>query len=512
MKKLFLLLLTAITTSLTLLGQTIAPVESTEFCPLVNRTFTVTLPLIKAGSTVTLSAIGTPTIVTGVTGLTSNASSTTFTFVGRFSDDNNTQSFRVDYTKSNNTADFKIFDFKKIKSLKFYSSPSAINTNISSISSQICQITTHNINFTNTRFGNGFDGTVPAYGNSITQYEYLLPVGWKLGTTTSSGAWILANNSVTITSDLTSGIGSSVQIRALNTDCGVTLSKSPIRSVPITRPDPPLAISGATQLCFPNSYTYNLTGVPSGAVVTWQPSSYYSSTPSGNNVTISPTSAANGGTNVTASVFLPTCGLTFTKSFSLSIGTPYVTFSINSYPQPEPNCYEVGGIYSFQVQQITGYPNTYSNTQWGWRNLTLGTSYTDPTIYGLSYTFFPYDAGQYELWVKPTNSCGVGSLESVKNIAVVEACSGGPFGRMKASTVNVFPNPTTSSIRVDIPKEYQASSSLTVTNQMGIIVLTRNLKNSNAFVDLNLSNLKEGIYQIRLSTGNNSIQGKIIKQ
>lgn len=73
MKKLFQLLLTAIAISTALFGQTVVPNESTEFCPLVNQTFTVTLPLIKAGSTVTLSAIGTPTIVTDVSGLTSNA-------------------------------------------------------------------------------------------------------------------------------------------------------------------------------------------------------------------------------------------------------------------------------------------------------------------------------------------------------------------------------------------------------------------------------------------------------
>ncbi|WP_295234806.1 hypothetical protein [Sediminibacterium sp.] len=86
MKKIIILLLTVITTSNLLYSQkSISPNESTEFCPLVNTTFTVTIPLIKSGTTVTLSAIGTPTIITGVTGLTS-AANTTFTFVGRFSD------------------------------------------------------------------------------------------------------------------------------------------------------------------------------------------------------------------------------------------------------------------------------------------------------------------------------------------------------------------------------------------------------------------------------------------
>lgn len=328
MKKIIILLLIAITTNNFLYSQkSISPNEGTEFCPLVNTTFTVTIPLIKSGSTVTLSTIGTPNIITGVTGLTS-AANTTFTFVGRFSDDNNTQSFRVDFTKSDNTNDVAIFEFKKIKSLKFVSTPSTINTNISSISSQICQITTHNLNFTNIRFGNGFDGSVAAYGNSITQYEYLLPTGWSLNGTPSTGSWVTSTNSVTIISDQTGGNGSSIQIRALNIDCGTSLSKSPIKYIPISRPEPSLSISGATQLCFPNSYNYTLSGVPSGGVVTWNTSSYYSVSASGNTATISPTSTANGGSNITASVYLPSCGLTFTKSFPVSIGAPYVTFNI----------------------------------------------------------------------------------------------------------------------------------------------------------------------------------------
>lgn len=103
MKKLIILLFIVIST-ISIKAQSISPNEGTEFCPLVNTTFSVTIPLIKSGTPVTLSAIGTPTIITWVTGLTS-AANTTFTFVGRFSDDNNTQSFRVDFTKSDNTND-----------------------------------------------------------------------------------------------------------------------------------------------------------------------------------------------------------------------------------------------------------------------------------------------------------------------------------------------------------------------------------------------------------------------
>ena len=111
MKQSIILILIIIKSNLIFSQKSIMPNENTDFCPLVNTTFTITIPLIKPNSTVTLSAIGTPTIITGVTGLSSNATSTTFTFIGRFSDDNNTQSFRVDFTKSDNSSDFYISEF-----------------------------------------------------------------------------------------------------------------------------------------------------------------------------------------------------------------------------------------------------------------------------------------------------------------------------------------------------------------------------------------------------------------
>lgn len=515
MKNLIILLLVVIS-NISTNAQSISPNEGTEFCPLVNTTFTITIPLIKSGTPVTLSVIGTPTIITGVTGLTSSAN-TTFTFVGRFSDDNNTQSFRVDFTKSDNTNDFKIFEFKKIKSLKFVSIPSTINTNISSISSQICQITTHNLNFTNIRFGNGFDGSIAAYGNSITQYEYLLPNGWSLNGTPSTGSWVTSTNSVTITSDQTSGNGSSIQIRALNTDCGTSLSKSPIKYIPISRPEPPLSISGATQLCFPNSYNYTLSGVPSGGVVTWNTSSYYSVSASGNTATITPTSAANGGTNITASVYLPSCGLTFTKSFPVSIGTPYVTFNIVSYPYEEPSCYEIYGIYTFQAQQATGYPNTYTGFDWGWRNLTTSAISTDPTVYGSQYTFFPDEAGTYEIWVRPTNQCGSGALESVKTVTVNNSCLGFRSSS-STSTISTYPNPAKDIINLTVTTNVKTNK-LVLKNKI-IVELFESITASKVkewkfdsqqkTYNLSIKGLKKGIYYLRYINGDDRKTKQII--
>jgi hypothetical protein len=207
MKKSFLTILIQVVAVNFFYGQrAIVPSESTELCPLVNNTFTVTIPRIATQTNITVTAVGTSTVVAGATGVTSEGESTTFSFIGRFSDDNVTQSFRIDFTRSStNGAAVENFNFRRIKSLKLSSIPSLINTNLPEIVAAPCEITTHNLSFNNIRFGNNQDATVPAFGNPITQYEYLLPIGWQLGSTTSTGSWIVANNSVVITSDLGTG-------------------------------------------------------------------------------------------------------------------------------------------------------------------------------------------------------------------------------------------------------------------------------------------------------------------
>lgn len=514
MKKLILPLLLVLVNSV--FSQTISPSINSEQCPFSLTTFTVTVPRIKDNTTPVATGINGALVTTQITqqSLTHTTTNTYATFVGVFGDINRNQTFKITYEPENSSSTVEYnANYKKIKSLLIYTPYSNIQPNISSIASEICQITTHNISFSNIQFGNADDLGIGGYG-SITSYEYLLPAGWKLGSTTSDGStWITGSNNETVTSDLTTGSGLSVKIRGINTSCGSGLVKGIIKEIPITRPDPQLSISGATQLCYPNSYNYTVNGVPSGAVVTWNTNSYYTISGSGNSVTITPTSAANGGTNIGVTVYLPVCGRSYSTSLYVSIGVPTATFSITSYPSSEPSCYEPWGIYSYQAQQITGFPYTYTNTQWGWRNLTLSTSYTDPTIYGLSYTFIPEAAGTYEIWVKPTNSCGVGTTESIKTITVVESCSGGfMMSGSTESSLSIYPNPTRSTSKVKVPKQLKKDAILYVSDQFGILLLSRRIPNDSELIDIDLSKYKKGFYQVTLRSGKISVQGKIIKQ
>lgn len=494
MKKIFLTAIISVVTLITY-GQTISPSQNDEYCP--NTEYTFTASITKPYSSI---------IGVGGCAVTQQPSSpvgSTFTFKGTFNDVNQKQTFKIYHTDGTQTD----FDFKKIKSL-FYGACSAIQPNISSITVNLCTVQNFSISFNNLQWQTAFENPALCFG-SITTYEYLIPSGWSLNGTTSTGNWIAAGNTVTVTSDQTTGNGQNIQVRAINTGCGSGLSKGQILTIPISRPAPPLSISGATQGCYPNSYTYTLNGVPSGASISWNnTNSYYSLSASGNTATVTPTSAANGSTTINATVTL-SCGPSFSAFTTVSLGAPYATFSITSYPDSEPNCYEANGIYSYQAQQLTGYPNTFTSTQWGWRNLTTSSSYTDPTTYGLQYTFFPYEAGQYELWVKPVNSCGVGTVESVKNITVVEVCSGG--FRTTQSTLNVYPNPVKNKVKVQIPKECRKNGLIQVSNQYGVIVLTRKVPNDIESIDIDLSMFKEGIYQLVLKADKIIKQTKIIK-
>lgn len=119
-------------------------------------------------------------------------------------------------------------------------------------------------------------------------------------------------------------------------------------------------------------------------------------------------SFAQKKSNITAADFCP---------------VPIETFTIQGFPYPEPGCYEPWGIYSFRASPNASPPYTFSYTKWGWRNTTNNTSYDDPTFYGLDYGFIPEVPGNYEVWVKGWNSCGLSLVESVKYITVSSSCA-----------------------------------------------------------------------------------------
>ena len=86
MKTIYLLIIGIFLSQLSF-GQSISPAITTEFCPNVETTFTVTIP----GPFVSIS----PADGSSITLYPTTPTGTTFTFKGKFGDFNQTQKFKV---------------------------------------------------------------------------------------------------------------------------------------------------------------------------------------------------------------------------------------------------------------------------------------------------------------------------------------------------------------------------------------------------------------------------------
>jgi hypothetical protein len=285
-------------------SQTISPATTTEFCPNVETTFNISVP----GTYDNISVSGGCFITTSPYSITTSGGNTTFSFKGKFIDSNQTQTFTVTSIINGSASNFP-FRFTKIKSLFNATSASTISLNTVSLVAQRCQIQNFNISFTNVKYGNENVSPSISYGN-ITNYEYQLPTGWSIGSTTSTGSnWIAGGNNVTVTSDLGTGDGLFVKIRPVNTACGTGLSPGPTKLIAISRPAPTLEIPETqTDICS-GSVNYTLTGLPAGATTVWSITNNNSvasiSNATNNSVTVNKISA-NRGVEILTATIVPT--------------------------------------------------------------------------------------------------------------------------------------------------------------------------------------------------------------
>jgi hypothetical protein len=234
MRLLYILLFTLVTTT-TINSQTISPVESNEYCPGVEYTFTVYLP----GSYTGITASGGATVTLPPPQYVIS----TFTFKGTFSDVNHNQSFTISYKTANGGTPSKEFKFDKVKSL-FYGSFDSSNS-FNPIIAPLCQTTPIPFTFSSEKWKNQDNQSV-GFG-SIDTYEYLIPAGWYLNSTLSTGSnWIQASNNITLTPNTNSGTGSQLQFRAINNCNSISNFKGNINNVPISRPTPSFTILPAS--------------------------------------------------------------------------------------------------------------------------------------------------------------------------------------------------------------------------------------------------------------------------
>jgi hypothetical protein len=492
------------------------PSENNEYCPFVTQTFTVTLPIIEQNTNIRVFSLGPAVVVQDAYAIINIGSTNTqFTFRGFFQDVNSTPIFYARYTPKGQMSEVSYdMRFKKIKSLFGLSLPSKLIPNISQFNAPRCQVSTFNLSFPNFRYGNGIDPTVPAYGNPITAYEYLLPLNWKLGSTTSTGQWIQAGSSVTITSDLSTGDMGAVRIRALNTDCGVNLLKSPKQTIPISRPEPPLAIPIATAPLCTGTKNFTLSGIPTGATVAWSSSdpTVLAITQGVNSPTVTVTRLGMLNREITLTATVTHCTFTYYRTVDIVVGTG-VSNLVLTYKQVE--CVGRRPFFFGTVQPLPKL--TAINYEWFSRDeRTPGNPFVFQQSGNINTADFELGGfnAPYTIKVIAYNACGSVTVDGPDGMVWTPAsCQGGGYEQ----DLQAVPNPAKTTITLknnllkttDAKSNYNAVTRYIITNLTGNTLLEVLSKTANT--EINVSKLKPGLYFIKTWSGKKWITTKFIK-
>jgi len=503
-------------------SQVISPLLSNEQCPETNITFTVTIAA-KSIQSVTPKALNVaPLVVQQPFNSSVNGANITFSFVGRFADYNNKQTFTVNYTNASDVAVTFDFTYAKIKSLLTPSTFSQISPNPTTITSPPCQITNHNISFPNIQYGNPWETPPIGYG-SITTYEYLLPSGWVLNGTTSNGStWLAGSNNVTVTSNLTTG--GVIQIRAVN-PCGANLQKGQISNVVINRPKPSLSFSGASTIC--SSTTFQANGVPNWVNNTlWSvsPSSLVSiSTPTSNPATF--TKAGNGTGTIQFTINGgSSCPLSFNyntqeivNNSQIEVDAPVTTWPEVFYPTT--GCLPMG----FNVTYTTTSQFQPYGYEWGY--------YEGPSGNGSPYVLVGTGGTQQairitntetinRISVKAINACGAG-VPNIREFTFSTGCDGGGDVEYRVKPkeektelikdkFGIVGHPANSLLTLTIPQD-NLKKQIAISDLNGRILMTI-LNTTSTVVKVDISKLKSGLYFVTLLTNDTKQVLKFVKQ
>lgn len=489
-------------------SQTITPAVSTEFCPNTEITFTVSLPGATSNIFVFPIAVNDIPFVTAsaynIVQPSGSITNTVFNFKGKFDDRNNKQTFQVNYKDGGGFDKIAKFTFSKIKSLYYFYTPNPaaanqtiISPNITTITAPRCQITNTAISFTNVVYGNSYESPSITYG-VVTNYEYLLPAGWILGSSTSNGtSWIPGGNNVTVTSDLSNGIGSGIRIRPTNTACGTGLATGQEVFISISRPAPTLYITGGSDILCSSNATFNIIGMPAGSTVQWTLNSNLSANIPANStsptVTVTPT-ATSGNVILTATV--THCSFTYTVQKLIRVGT-YSTTDYNITQYPSSVCLNQTVQFGFPWYYFT--PSSTTTYDWIWGG---GLTYVSGQGTSVITLRAPSSAPTGTPWVigRANNSCGSGPMSQAKNLVYQTNCYS-PF--------SVAPNPSSDVIKIEVSKDPELKSLISsseireveLIDKMGRVRYKRKLDKGLKVTTIKVNDLPSDIYTLRIFDG-----------
>jgi subtilisin family serine protease len=274
----------------------------------------------------------------------------------------------------------------------------------------------------------------------------------------------------------------------------------------------PFIISGATELC--SGSTYSVLGLPAGAIITgWTSSDTAVATITADGIA---NRTGNGAVTFTATISIPNrCGTT-TKSIRIYAGLPpLITGTIAPMFDTTSTCYltKSSKTYTFGLNPMNNGAGI-NNYYWGFYDSQTGDSNnliqstTNPSF----DAGFPY-AGDYILFVRPVNGCGLGNIITRNIMADDDCSSAGTF------TVVVSPNP--------------AKNIAYVTIDQNRLLPRKLLKDESVYIELfnfytgqrqkewcfkykvkhyvlNLSGLRDGPYVLRVTQGRDQRSMKLI--
>lgn len=408
--------------------------------------------------------------------------------------------------------------YNKIKSLYYATSAAQIYPSPSSVTLPRCQTGFFTVNFSNVQYSNQYESPALVYG-SITSYEYLLPNGWTLGTTSpiaSNGSnWIAGTNSATINYDATNGVGGTILIRAKNSSCTAGAVGTQYGVISISRPEPNLTITGSQDYICTGSTSFTVNNVPSTASIQWALSNTIDATIVGCSTCATVNVARQTTTNrvVTLTATVTDCGFTYTRTQNITLGTGISTVS---FTQKDASCLNSRHYFYGAVAPVPSATNYdwYAKDESNANNpFVLKQSEKSATA------DFPLSTGKtakyYTIRVIATNICGTVQTIDAEGYMYFPACSSS--SRIAASKLTkvtelaIFPNPVHNTLSITIPSDSMNISYtfIRISDLQGKLIKKVAVVNERNTIDI--SSIVNGVYVVEIADDKRRIVKKIVK-
>ncbi|HSR37584.1 MAG TPA: T9SS type A sorting domain-containing protein [Phnomibacter sp.] len=365
-------------------------------------------------------------------------------------------------------------------------------------------------------YGNPWE--IPAIGyGSITNYQYLLPAGWSLNGTISTGSWMNGSNNATVTSDLASGVNGFIRIRPINSQCGTGLQPGQEVVIPINRPAPTLTITGTQDYICNTGQTasYTMNGMPAGSTIVWQLSNPSVATIVGCStcptVTVQKSANFTGFVNLSATV--SHCTFSYPvgpREIALGTGRTTLFFSqLTATCEAPSRAYFYGAVEGF---------TSATNYDWYAKDMTIASNPFVLKQSGLSATAdFPLGSKgnrYYTIRVIATTPCGTVSTIDSEGLLWAPSCSG------ESLMLSVSPNPATDNLAISLVEPTEAKLEpekqniqwVEIQDRNGNIVLKQKQGGNSQRANINVSMLRADYYIVRVWTGTQWLSSKLMKQ